>query len=218
MNLKQIIIISVAAFLFAGCGSGLLTKPTYKPVNFENYRSVELWNSTNQYQMATILQNYGKLEISFGNNGTIVPDTKIGITNFTGYGLSMVLEINNKGKEGIIVDLSNSYIKDDKGKIWKIVKCTEQVETNRQTSSIKLVPRNSNNPHITELYTNNYLKDHSEYSILRCDANNQRYLFIYFASNYITPENLPESFTFNIHSGSGKSKTTSKFKFNKIDW
>lgn len=217
MTLKKSLLAFLFVFLLAGCGSGILERPSYKPVNFQNYSSVELWKNSSQYQMATVLQNFGMLEVSFGNNGTIMPDTKVDNFLSKGYGVCMVMEINNKEDKGTIIDLSNSNIKDDKGMIWKIFKCTEYIETNRVDSSVKIVP-GDNKANITKLFTNNYVQDHSSKDVIQCPGKTCKHLFIYFTSDYLNQEDLPESFTFSIQSGSGTAKITSKFKFDKIDW
>lgn len=218
MILKKFLLASLFIFILAGCGAGILERPSYKPINFQNYTSVELWKNSNQYQMVTIKQNYGKLEISFGNNGTFLPGTKFLEKSSPGYGLSMVLEIINNGNSPAVIDLFNSNIIDKNGRIWKILNCVEKIVDNAQVSTTKIVARDEVNPYATRTHTSSYVKDYSDGSFVKCNSDSQKYLFIYLASDYQNKNELPESLTFSIQSKNGTTKTTSKFKFDKISW
>lgn len=215
--MKKSLIIFLTIFTVIGCNSALLEKPSYKPINRANYKAVELWQASNQYQMASVLQNFGKLEISFGNNGTILPESKFSNMYFPGYGLSMVLEIKNNSDSQTIIDLYNSNIKDANGYIWKIIKCEEVIETNRMNSSMKLTPVEDNNK-LNEIHSNNYKVNYNGNELVRFESSSTKNLFIYFTSNYDKYEVLPEELTLSLQSINSNSKTTNQFKFNKIDW
>lgn len=218
MKLTKLISILIIFLIIPGCGtSSLLERPEYKPMDRENEKVVDLWQKNEQYYLTSILQDFGNVELSFGNNGTIGPNSYLSKTLKTGFGLSIVLEVINKGEKDYKIDLNNTFIKDKNGVIWKLSRCEKIVDNNRMDSSVNLKPFH-NSTLQSKLYTNKTVEEFSTEDILKVESNSSSNFFLIFSSEYNSADKLPSLFTFNIQTQLDGSTYNNSYKFDKIDW
>lgn len=210
--------ILLVGILIWGCSSSSsIQRPEYKPMDRPNYQAVELWENSGQYHLATIMKQLGSVELSFGSNGTIKPyDSKV-TGSKSGFGISMVLDITNKGENDFKIDLKNTIIKDQNGQVWNLSKCETVEYSGRTTSSAKIVMSEQNYER-SDISTNKANKDYNVNEILEIPANSSKNYFLTFTSDYLDFDSLPESFTFIIQCGDNNTTTKNHYKFDRIAW
>lgn len=218
MKLSRLTSLLILLLIVLSCStSSILDRPEYKPMDRENEKATNLWENSEQYYLASILQYSGSVELSFGNNGTVKPNSYFSKNFYSNYGLSMVLEVVNKSDKIYKINLSNTFIKDKNGKVWKLSNCEKIVENNRMTSTVNIKPVQNNSPQSSQ-YTNNLAQEYSTNGILQVESNTTSNFFLIFGSEYQTPDNLPSIFTFNIQTEFNGSTLNNRYKFDKIDW